>query len=72
MKVRHRFCPLCREWYPRGYGFVRHECCKKYPAIKIEFDWKFVKQLKDDEFVEESMRIMLATQDKNSFKETTS
>ena len=35
------------------------------------FCWDFVKQLKGDEFVEESRRIMLATQEKNSFKEIT-
>ena len=71
MKVKHRFCPLCRQWYPQGYGFVRHKCCKKYLALKLVFGWDFVKQLKGDEFVEESRRIMLATQEKNSFKEIT-
>ena len=71
MKIKHRFCPLCRRWYPRGYGFVKHKCCKKHPALKLGFDWDFVKQLNGDEFVEESRRIMLATQEKNSFKEIT-
>lgn len=69
MKVKHRFCPLCRQWYPRGYGFVTHKCCKNNPALKLGFGWDFVKQLKDDEFVEESRKIMFATQEKNSFKE---
>ena len=69
MKVKHRFCPLCREWYPLGYGFISHKCCKKHPALRLEFCWQFVKQFKGEEFVEESRRIMHATQEKNSFKE---
>ena len=68
MKVKHHFCPLCREWYPLGYGFLRHDCCKKHPALKNN-GWEFVKQSKGEVFVEESRRIMLATQEKNSFKE---
>ena len=70
MRVKHRFCPLCRKWYAWGYGFVRHNCCKKYPALKLEFGWELVKQLKGKEYVAESRRIMLATQEANSFKES--
>ena len=69
MKVKHRFCPLCREWYPLGYGFINHKCCKKHPSLKLEFGWETVTHLKGEEFVAESRRIMHATQEKNSFKE---
>ena len=69
MKVKHRFCPLCRKWYMWGYGFGRHGCCKTYPALKLEFGWELVEQLKGKEYVAESRRIMLATQDAESFKE---
>lgn len=69
MKVKHRFCPLCREWYPWGYGFSRHKCCKKYPSLKLEFGWELVERLKGKEYLAESRRIMYATQEKNSFKE---
>lgn len=69
MKVKHRFCPLCREWYPLGYGFVSHKCCKKHPALKLEFGWELVERLKGKEYIADSRRIMLATQEKNGFKE---
>ena len=52
--VKHRFCPLCREWYAWGYGYTRHKCCKKYPALKLEFGWEAVEQLKGKEYVAES------------------
>jgi len=69
MRVKHRFCPLCRKWYPWGYGFSRHKCCKKYPSLRMEFGWELVEHFKGKEYVEESRRIMQSTQEKNSFKE---
>lgn len=69
MIVKHRFCPLCRKWYVWGYGFSRHKCCKKYPALKLEFGWELVEHIKGKEYLAESRRIMYATQEVNSFKE---
>jgi len=70
MIVKHRFCPLCRQWYVWGYGFTSHKCCKKYPALKLEFGWETVERLRGKEYVAESRRIMLATQEANSLKES--
>jgi len=69
VRAKQRFCPLCRRWYSWGFDFSRHSCCKKYPALRMEFGWELVETLKGKEYVDESRRIMLSTQKSESITE---
>lgn len=60
--TKQRFCPLCRKWFPWGDEFGRHECCKQYPALRLEFGWEIVRKLRGKEYEDESRRIMIETQ----------
>lgn len=67
--IKQRFCPLCRHWYPWGYVFQRHKCCKKHPTLVMEFGWEMVERLHGKEYVQESRRIMQQTQSRDAEKQ---